>query len=1088
MIRRALYLVALVGFASALQAEWKLHWVRTLPKRTPAWKHTPRIRADDMYEPVAAGKLVLVGCSHNDALLAFDLATGREQWRFYTNGPLRVAPVADAGAEKIYVGSEDGYLYCLDIRGRLQWKVRPGPRERRILAHQRLISVWPVSARPVLWRDTVFFVAGYWPIEGIFVRAVDARTGKRLWTNSTAQIRPYGRMRVVDEKLVIDGHRGGAMFDVRTGKIVAGKPPRAAPRPAPIIPPGVEDSVVRSIEAGKHLLVTTLGGKIYCFAAAVAKPRVIQAPAAAGRADTRSARQVLAKTGAQEGYALVLGLEDGALVEGLLRQSKLRIIAIDADAKKVDAVRRRLDAMGLFDAQRLAVHVGETKSLGLPRYLARLIVSETKPPPKADVFESLRPYGGVLAEWIEGRWQITKSRDGPPPGAADWTHEFADAGNSLCAADKLVRAPLGLLWYGGPATDLRYYFNGQVGHDTHGHGVSPLPPNAEVVDGRMILQGPGVLVAVDIYTGRVMWERKIPRMFVFGGKGGGVGIHSKRFGQPWKVPEALKMDIPPIHHSRTSGLNYVSVSDGIYLVAGRRLLRYHPADGRPLSDWPVPIDGDLCWGNIRVAGNHLIATVFQPKDLVDAQAGHDGNGGDWAKDRLRMSHLLVLNRQTGKLLWSRKAAWGFLNRGLAVGRGKVFCVDLIVARVLAKLREAGHRFPKTPPTLYALDVKTGKVAWKYVTDVLVKHLSYSGRRDILVAPCRNLMVWRDGTWHDRSIDARRGKPSKNAPGKMRGFRGTDGTRLWEVDEAPYFEPHILAGDLIIDRYAGTYDLRTGKRHERISPLTGQSETWSFRRGGCNHLIAAEGLVTWRTAYYDLKRHTGVTRLTGFDAGCTPTFLPAGGVVTAGNFGTHYKRSRTTALALIHQPDNDTWAQYATHRPKRGTGPSPIRRAGFNFGAPGDRFAADGVLWLAVTVRKREAVTVTPKSAEWFRIHPTRTGSWVAASGVIGVAEVAVPVVRPAGRKDPRGGGKTRRYDVRLHFAEPESLAPGRRVFSVQIEGKTVLKDLDVAQSAGGPDRPLVRRIEDVAVDGPLDITFTATRGQPLLCGVEIIAK
>jgi len=605
----------------------------------------------------------------------------------------------------------------------------------------------------------------------------------------------------------------------------------------------------------------------------------------------------------------------------------------------------------------------------------------------------------------------------------------------------------------------------------------------------MILQGPGLLAAIDIYTGRVLWERPIPKMFVFGGRGGGVGIHSKRYRQPWKVPEALKMEIPPSRHSRTSGLNYVTVSDGIYVAAARRLLRYRPADGRVLSDWPMPLKGDLCWGNIRIAGDHLVATAFRPKDIVDARCGHDGNGGDWVKDRMRMSHLLVLHRQTGKLLWSRPAAWGFLNRGMAVGGGKVFCVDLIVDGVLAKLRQAGHTFPDAPPTLYALDLRTGKEAWRFVTDVLVKHLTYSRERDILVAPCRNLMVWKDGTWQDPSIDARRGKRGRNAPGRMRAFRGRDGHTLWEVDEAAYFEPHIVVGDLIIDRYCGTYDLRTGKPHQRISPLTGKLETWTFRKGGCNHLIAGENLVTWRTAYYDLAGMSGVMRLTGFDAGCTPTFIPAGGVLSAGNFGTHYKRSRTVALALIHRPENDVGTSYVSQRPpRRSDEPAPIRRAGYNFGAPGDRLAEDGTLWLTVTPRKTENVAIQPKQVQWFCTHPTRIGSWVASSGVIGVSEISLPTVLPAPRGPTRSDGKTQRYDVRLHFAEPEGFGPGRHVFTVCLEGKAVLEDFDVAKAAGGPNKALVRAFKGVQVEGELNLSFAAKHGAPLLCGVEIILR
>lgn len=83
---------------------------------------------------------------------------------------------------------------------------------------------------------------------------------------------------------------------------------------------------------------------------------------------------------------------------------------------------------------------------------------------------------------------------------------------------------------------------------------------------------------------------------------------------------------------------------------------------------------------------------------------------------------------------------------------------------------------------------------------------------------------------------------------------------------------------------------------------------------------------------------------------------------------------------------------------------------------------------------------------------------------------------------------TRRYDVRLHFAEPDPLSPGQRVFTLSLEGKTVLKDLDVVKTAGGPRKPLTRKLKNVEVQGALDLSFTASKGMTLLCGVEVVAK
>jgi outer membrane protein assembly factor BamB len=824
----------------------------------------------------------------------------------------------------------------------------------------------------------------------------------------------------------------------------------------------------------------------------VAAGKTSSPPVALAGRDTTAAEALLAAAGLREGWALVVGLRDGALVEGLLRTSNLHVVAVEADAARADLVRRSLDGRGLFDTHRLSVFTAGAAEAGLPPYFASLICSETDGALPEAALRSLRPYGGVAAARIDGRLNLHR-RDGPLPGSADWIHEFVDEGNTLASRDKLVKAPLGLLWYGGPAADTRLYFDGEIDHQS-GHGLNPQPSPAQIIEGRMILHGPGVMAAFDIYTGRKLWETPLPKVYTFGGAGGGLGIHSKNHSKPWEHPEALKFEVPPAHRCRASGFDYVSVADGVYIGAATKCIRLNPADGKVLSEWKVPLPGGemLCWGALRVNGDLLIAAAFRPQDLIDAQAGHDGNGGDWAGDRMPMKHILVMDRHSGKLLWHRTAVWGFLNRAIAVGNDRLYCADLLLETSHEKFTEAKRPLPKSEPIrIHALDLRTGKELWSRNLDVQIKVLHYSKARDLLVAACRNLVEWKDGAWVDLSKDVRRGTRNRNAVGRMRGIRGADGSTVWEVADAPYFDPHIILDDLIIDRDGITYNLLTGKRHERPSRITGLPETWSFKKSGCNHLVACEGMVTWRTAFYDLAGGGGVMPLKGMDAGCSPTLLPAGGVLSIANFGTHHKRNRMTAMAMVHTPENDLWTTYESSEPPGKAGaapqPQPIRRIGYNLGAPGDRVSADGVVWLDVGSKTAPGVTVQPADAKWFEFHPSRTGSWIASSGVIGAAEISLPTVTPAPKK-PAAAGAARKYTVRLHFVEPEGRKPGERVFSVALEGKVVLTDLDVVKEAGAPNRPLVREIQGVEIAGNLEIRLTAAAGATVLCGVELIAE
>ena len=86
--------------------------------------------------------------------------------------------------------------------------------------------------------------------------------------------------------------------------------------------------------------------------------------------------------------------------------------------------------------------------------------------------------------------------------------------------------------------------------------------------------------------------------------------------------------------------------------------------------------------------------------------------------------------------------------------------------------------------------------------------------------------------------------------------------------------------------------------------------------------------------------------------------------------------------------------------------------------------------------------------------------------------------------------KPGKYTVRLHFAETYEgiTGAGQRLFSVSLNGKVVLKDLDVFKEAGGPYKPLVRVFRGIAVTGRLVIAFTPNVENPEINGIEIFAE
>ncbi|OGV73789.1 MAG: hypothetical protein A3K19_11980 [Lentisphaerae bacterium RIFOXYB12_FULL_65_16] len=741
-----------------LPAELHLQWMRQMPPPRPAWPASQaKLQFDAAYAPVVQGTAIFVPSMVNDSVTAYETQTGNEAWRFYSDGPVRFAPVA--WKDHVFFVSDDGCLYCLDAAsGALRWRFRGGPSDQRILGNDRLISMWPARGGPVLHDGVLYFAAGIWPFMGIFIHAVDAETGKPVWTNSGsgaiyilqqhdspafAGVAPQGYFAVCGDTLLVSGGRtvpaaydlrtgefryfhaeshpfgkdtggydliakqnwffnGQAMFDISDGvgllqtaatvvtddtifaieketlkahaiqpeqKKGSGKTaalPQALQGPThallqrwqlPLGPTWQRlmlkagdrlylagDKAIGTVQladgkplgaiaetpvagtpwtmlvADGRLFTVTTDGALHCYGATSIKPvehPLSRTPAAPGPDTADRAKELLAASGVTDGYCVVVGVGDGELPAAIAQNSSLHVIGLEPDAQRLDAVRRRLDAQGLYGT-RVVVHAGDLTSVLLPPYLASLIVVPTPAGIPADgkdwpakLFRCLRPYGGTarltltdaqhktLLDWTAtlepGQASVTRNGDstllrqpGGLPGAANWTHQYVDAANSIVSKDRLVKPPLGLLWFGGPPNDPIL--------PRHGHGPTP-----QVVDGRLFIEGADLLRAVDVYTGRLLWERDLP----------GVG---KFFNITSHQPGANEI-----------GSNYASAPDGVYVMLPDSCTRLNPATGEVLSRFTLPdkeTGKPAKWGSVRIWQDLLLATAspisippYEPGDV-----------------------------------------------------------------------------------------------------------------------------------------------------------------------------------------------------------------------------------------------------------------------------------------------------------------------------------------------------------------------------------------------------------------------------------------------------------------------------------------
>ncbi|MBN2311064.1 MAG: PQQ-binding-like beta-propeller repeat protein [Candidatus Hydrogenedentes bacterium] len=166
-----------------LPAKLSLWWVYEAPPPDRAWQGLDtRMEFDHAYHAAVAGGTLFFGSSVDCGIHALDAATRKTRWQHVTDAPVRFAPAV--WEDRVFAVSDDGFLYCLAARtGELLWKKRGGPDTDMLLGNGRLVSRRPARGGVAVADGIVYFAAGIWPSEGIYLYALDAATGEPRWLN-----------------------------------------------------------------------------------------------------------------------------------------------------------------------------------------------------------------------------------------------------------------------------------------------------------------------------------------------------------------------------------------------------------------------------------------------------------------------------------------------------------------------------------------------------------------------------------------------------------------------------------------------------------------------------------------------------------------------------------------------------------------------------------------------------------------------------------------------------------------------------------------------------------------------------------------
>ena len=501
------------------------------------------------------------------------------------------------------------------------------------------------------------------------------------------------------------------------------------------------------------------------------------------------------------------------------------------------------------------------------------------------------------------------------------------------------------------------------------------------------------LSARDVYTGRVLWQRKFDDL----------GTFDVYFDSTYEnVPLDPKYNQVHIPGANARGTNYVATrTDRIYLVEGAVCHAIDPATGKTVQEFRIPSgeSGEQPdWGYIGVYKNVLIggvgfANYRARKDLsfpADRELRKSKAGfGAKSLDRAASVALIGFDRHTGKKLWGVDANHSFWHNGIVAGGDQIYCLDRNPQKIEDAMRRRGLASPDSY-RIVAVDYLSGKTNWEINQGIFGTWLGYSEKHDLLLQAGAKAS--------DRLYE--------EVDRGMAAYEARTGELRWKDEQRKYSGPCILHNDLIITNAnsyaesAGAFYLVDGKPKLVENPLTGQLQPWRITRAyGCNNIIASENLLTFRSGaagFYDLTSRSGTGNLGGFKSGCTSNLVVADGVLNAPDYtrtcSCAYQNQ--TSLGLVHMPDVELWSVNAAasvqSQGKR------IQRLGINFGAPGDRRGQDGLLWIEHPVVAGSSPPVSIKLNEdvtFFQRHSsTMTDSdapWILASGAGNVTDIRI---------------------------------------------------------------------------------------------------
>lgn len=590
----------------------------------------------------------------------------------------------------------------------------------------------------------------------------------------------------------------------------------------------------------------------------------------------------------QRGYAVMVGWDQHE-IKTLLTNHLYHIVVVETDENKVIQSRQWLQDRNLY-GNRVVVFQGSMHEFGFTNYFANVVTARHDTENPWDEHEALaitnivRPNGGQLyintddqtdtpsfLPSIQSEFDARSYKSENPftndtrwvcirsslSNTGEWTHLYADAGNTASSGDETITQNMRLQWFGRPGPRQMI--------DRHLRPPSPLAK-----DGRLFIPANDQIIAADAYNGTVLWQNEVPGF--------------RRVGIPYDTG------------------NMVLTNQFLYAVADKVCLGFDVATGKQYVTLQLPNEIQKTlphheWGYLAHSNGIIIGSA-QPPNASRTDLSREDVVEQYETFRpLVVSDALFLhNLSDGENHIHQNGT--IINTSIAANSSSVYFIECHSPEI--KNNNEG-RFPLSQLfadqiNLVAIDLYSGEEQFRIPVDL--KHLQH-----IVYLSCTENIITITGSYNNdetRSVwysvmafDANTGKElwRQDHENNRKGVGGDHGEQV--------HHPVVLKDKIIAEPLA--YDLATGKI------IQNNDENWYLpSRGGCGTVSASANCLFYRNSnpmIFDFNAGGDAKKLSSVNRpGCWINMIPASGLVLVpeASSGCTCNFSIQTSMAFIPQ--------------------------------------------------------------------------------------------------------------------------------------------------------------------------------------------